>query len=189
MPVDDSIKIYSAKRLKRSVDTSSTLKLAFPAHALPDSFTSYSFRHPSFDIDVLNILFKLRPVTKGFPPQFNNNILNAAVFVGKRTDLYYLRYTRTPLGIYNRSIAHYGYSVGIFSGFGASRIDEYVTCNGLSIQYDGLVNLSGIAVIIAFDKLNFGINAGFDHLFDRHRNIWIYQGKPWLGVSLGLNLN
>lgn len=63
MPGDDSIKIYSAKRLKRSVDTTSALKLAFPAHALPDAFTSYSFRHPSFDINVLNILFKLRPST------------------------------------------------------------------------------------------------------------------------------
>jgi hypothetical protein len=189
VPADDSIRIYSAKKLRNGIDTAGALKLAFPENTRPSSFTSYSFSQQSLDLDVLNLLFKYRPSVKGFPPQFNNNILNAAVFLGHRTDIYSLKYQRTPLGIDHRSITHYGYSFGLFAGLGAARIDEYVTQNALNIQYDGVVNIFGLAAIAAIDKINFGLNLGVDHLLDKNRKLWIYQGKPWLGVSIGLNLN
>jgi hypothetical protein len=191
VPYDDSIKIYSAKRLgiKGTIDTATALKLAFPANKRPIAFEHYSFRQQSLDLDVLNLLFKYRPPVKGFPPQFNNNILNAALYLGHRSDIYRLSYKRSPLGIDHRTITHYGYSFGIFTGLGASRIDEYVTRGALDIEYDGIVHLAGAAAIIAIDRINFGVNLGIDHLLDRNGKVWIYQGKPWLGMSIGLNLN
>lgn len=189
VPEDDSIKIYSAKKLNNIVDTTKTIKLALPLNSKPDSFDTYSFRKTSLDFDVLNILFKLRPSVNGFPPQFNNNVLNGALYVGKRMDIYKIQYRKTPLGRYLREINHYGYSVGLFSGFGASRIDPYVTSGALSIEYDGFVNVTGVAALLAVDKINFGLNIGLDFLLDKNRAVWIYQRKPWLGFSLGLNLN
>ncbi|MDQ6609277.1 MAG: hypothetical protein M3Y85_05595 [Bacteroidota bacterium] len=189
VPGEDSIKIYSAKRIGRGLDTTQTLKLAFPAATKPLSFENYTFAKGSFDIDVLNILFKFRPAINGFPPQLNNNILNAAFYMGRRTDLYKLTYKQTPLGKYERSTTHYGYSFGFFTGIGASRMDEYVTNGALSIQYDGVVGLIGVAGIAALDKLNFGLNIGIDHLFDKNKTVWIYQHRPWVGLSFGLNLN
>jgi hypothetical protein len=50
--------------------------------------------------------------------------------------------------------------MGLFTGLGTARIDEYVTSNALSIEYDGLVNLTGIAVIAAVDKLTAGLTFG-----------------------------
>lgn len=189
VPLEDSIKIYSAKKLSEGLDTADAIKLALPAHEKPAGFENYSFKKASLDFDVLNILFKFRPSVKGFPPQFNNNILNGALYLGRRMDIYKLNYKKTPLGEYSRTTTHYGYSIGIFSGIGASRIDEYVTLNALAIEYDGVVNLSGVSASIAIDKLNFGINFGADHLLDKNHKLWIYQGKPWIGLSIGINLN
>lgn len=189
VPGEDSIKIYSAKKLDRRVDTTEALKIALPLNSKPPSFENYSFKKASLDLDVLNILFKLRPSIRGFPPQLNNNILNGAAYLGKRIDIYKINYRKTPLETYQRITNHYGYSVGLFTGIGASRIDEYVTLNALSIQYDGLVNVLGLAGLVALDKINFGLNVGVDHLLDKNRKVWIYQGKPWIGFSFGLNLN
>jgi hypothetical protein len=43
--------------------------------------------------------------------------------------------------------------VAFLTGFGTARIDEYDTEGALSYEYDGLVNLTGLAIIVALDKL------------------------------------
>jgi hypothetical protein len=58
-----------------------------------------------------------------------------------------------------------------------------------SIKDDAFVNPSGIAAIIGVDKLSFGLLLCEDHLLDKNHKLWIYEGKPWLGLSVGLNLN
>ena len=78
---------------------------------------------------------------------------------------------------------------GVFTGIGATSINEHVTRNAVNIQYDGLVNPSGLAAILAVDKLTFGLTFVYDHLLDKNHNLWIYQGKPWIGLGVGLNLN
>ncbi len=190
IPEEDSIKVYTAKSLgKAMVDTSQSLKIAFSSVQKPGSFNNYVFRQNTLDIDVLSILCKYRPSVKSFPPQFNTSILNGAFYVGYRTDYYHISYQKSPVNIFKRSITHYGLSFGLFSGIGASRIDSYVTQNAITIEYDGLVNTSGIAAIFAIDKLSFGLNTGFDRLLDKNHKYWINNGKPWIGLSIGLNLN
>jgi hypothetical protein len=189
VPSEDSIKIFSAKKLGKGIDTTGAIKIILPANEKPSSFDYYSFQKSSFDFDVLNILFKLRPSVKDFPPQFNNNILNGAFYIGDRIDVYKIKYKRTPLENYQRFTSHHGYSAGLFAGIGASRIDEYVTQNAINIEYDGVVGIWGVCALMAVDKINFGLNVGEDHLFDHNRKLWIYQGKPWVGLSISLNLN
>lgn len=184
----DTIKEYQKVMLSsKEVDTIKSVSLLFP-ETKPGNFKNHSFTQSSFDLDVLTVLFKYRPSANGFPPQFNATF-NGAVFVGYRNDIYKLSYAENPLHIYSRRITHYGYSIGMFTGLGTARIDEYVTNNALSIQYDGLVNLTGIAVILAVEKLTAGVTIGQDHLLDRNKNLWVNNGKVWFGLSLGLNLN
>jgi hypothetical protein len=184
----DTIKEFSKTLLaQKKIDTSKIISIAFPAQK-PSQFIGHSFRKGTFDADVLTVLFKYRPSVKDFPPQFNASF-NGAFYFGYRTDVYKLAYSETPLHVYKRQVTHYGYSVGFFTGFGTARIDEYDTENALSIEYDGLVNLSGVALILAVDKLTAGITFGVDHLLDKNRNVWVNNAKPWLGLSLGLNLN
>ena len=82
-----------------------------------------------------------------------------------------------------RSITHFGYSLGFFSGFGTARIDEYDTEGALNYEYDGLVNLTGIAIIAALDKLTAGLMIGVDHLLDKNSSAWINNGKTRIGIS------
>lgn len=189
VPDDDSVKVYSAKQISKGVvDTTKSIKIAFPADRMPAQFENYMFTKSSFDLDVLTVLFKYRPPVSDFPPQFNATF-NGAVYAGYRFDTYKLQYNKTPLNVYKRTITHYGYSFGAFTGFGTARIDEYVTNNAINIEYDGVVNLSGIAAIVAVNKLTFGLTLGVDHLLDENRHYWVNQRKAWIGLSVGLNLN
>lgn len=189
VPGDDTIKVYTAQSLlKESVDTTQSVKIAFPQNQKPLQFTSYQFHQNTFDVDVLTIPFKFRPAVNGFPRQLNATF-NGAVYLGYRSDVYHLSYKRTPLRVFKRNIMHYGYSLGLFTGIGTARIDEYVTNNGINIQYDGAVNLSGINLIVGVEKVSIGLAAGVDYLLDKNRKYWVNNGKPWVGFSFGLNLN
>lgn len=184
----DTIKAYRARDLSgEKIDTTHAFQFAFPP-IRPHDFSSTSFTRNTLDFDILTILFKYRFPVKGFPPQLNASF-NGALYLGYRTDVYKLSYKTTPMRYVKRTITHYGYSVGIFSGFGTARIDEYDTEGALNYEYDGLVNLTGVAIIAALDRLTAGLTIGVDHLLDKNHSVWINNGKPWIGISLGLNLN
>lgn len=189
VPAEDSIKIYSAKSIEKGfVDTAKKIKVVFPENKKPLDFENYSFKKNSFDLDVLSILFKYRPVVKNFPRQFNTGF-SGAVYFGYRTDVYHLSYKQTPLKEWKRNINHYGYSFGVFTGIGTARIDPSVTLNRIDYEYDGVTNLTGICFIIAVNKLSLGITSGVDFLLDKNRKYWVNNKKPWIGLAIGLNIN
>lgn len=189
VPDGDTIRIYTAKALQKdSVDPVRSLKVAFPPDAKPLQFPTYSFYKNTLDIDVLTIPFKYRPRIGNFPRQLNATF-NGAVYLGYRSDSYRLDYVQTPLRVFRRHLTHLGYSIGVFSGFGTARIDPFVTGNSIAIEYDGVVNLTGAALIIGVNNLSVGLTLGVDHLLDPNRRYWVNHGKPWLGLSFGLNLN
>lgn len=188
-PSEDTIKIYEASSTKGSfIDTVKALKISFSNIQTTTKLSDQFFRQNTFDIDVLTIPFKYRPSVKGFPRQFNVTY-NGAVYLGYRSDVYHLLYETTPLGVSRRNINHYGYSFGFFSGIGTARIDEYVTENNVGIQYDGVINLTGVALIVGINNLSVGLTGGVDFLLDQNRRYWINHKQPWIGLSFGLNLN
>lgn len=184
----DSVKVYPRSIARLKADTVKSLTVLFPPDKKPSAFSAYSFRAESFDLDVLTIVFKYRPAVMGFPNQLNTNF-NGAVYGGYRTDIYKLAYKETPFHTVGRKITHYGYSAGGFAGIGTSRIDEYVTLGRIDYEYDGAVITTGLAAVFGLNKLNFGFNCGFDFLMDKNKHVWVNEGKPWLGLSVGLNLN
>ncbi|MCF0052640.1 hypothetical protein LXM25_21390 [Dyadobacter sp. LJ53] len=161
---------------------------AFPQVISQSSINSVYFKQSSFDVDFLSIPFKYRPAKSGIPNQFNTN-LNGAVYVGYRNDIYQLSFRKTPLNKYQRETRHYGISYGFFTGLGGTAMNPSVTDNQISIEYDGLVWGKGIAGIIGINNFTVGLALGFDNLLDENKKVWIYQGKPWLGLAFGLNLN
>jgi hypothetical protein len=184
----DSIKIYPGDIASKIADTVKSLSIAFPSNAKPAQFSSYSFKATSFDLDILTILFKYRPSTQGFPNQLTSNF-NGAGYAGYRTDIYKLGYDETPLHYQKRKITHYGYSIGGFAGLGGVNIDEYVTLGRLNYEYEGVAFTTGAAAVFALNKINFGLTYGYDILLDKNRNLWVNEAKPWVGISIGLNLN
>ena len=47
----------------------------------------------------------------------------------------------------------------------------------------------GIAGLIGVGEFTFGAALGFDNLLDKNRKAWIYQDKPWIGFTVGFNIN
>lgn len=142
----------------------------------------------SFDIDVVTIPFKYRPSVKGFPNQLNANF-SGALYVGHRQDYYRFYYRANPIGENRRKLSHMGLSYGVFCGIGSSVINLWVTQGQVISEYDGFLFMNGIAGLVAVNKITFGLGLGVDHLLDKNDKYWIYHQKPWLGLTVGLNLN
>jgi hypothetical protein len=188
VPGENEIKIYSEKSLHK-IDTALAVKIAFPADKKPLDFNEYLFRNSSPDISIISTFLKYRPSVSGFPNQLTTSIFNGAFFFGYRNDIYKLKYTENPLHDFKRNIRHYGFSVGVFAGLGTTPMNEFVTQGNIAIEYDGFENVTGLAAFLTIRKLNFGLTLGIDHLMDTNKDVWIYQGKPWAGLSIGLHLD
>jgi hypothetical protein len=185
---DDSIYVYKIKTKHLDLLDSSYTKIAFPQQKSENSIPTTNFKQASFDLDFLTIPFKFRPQTDYLPQQFNTN-LNGVIYIGYRNDIYKLNYKKTPLHTFVRKSTHYGFSYGLFTGFGGTTMNPWVTNNKISFEYDGIVWSKGIAAIIGIDNFTIGLALGVDELLDNNKNIWIYQDKPWFGLAFGLNLN
>jgi hypothetical protein len=182
---EDSVKVYPVNT--PLFDSTKLIELALPNKTTKPVTGRHLFVTNSFDLDVLTILFKYRPSVKGFPNQFTTH-LNGAAYMGYRTDVFKIRYSKKPL-YYKRHIEHYGYSFGGFLGMGATAMNPWVTSGNITDEYDGFVITKGAALNVAVNAFTFGVAIGWDHLMDSNRKFWIYQGKTWLGLTLGLNLN
>jgi hypothetical protein len=186
---EDNLKLFPAKKTKAGWLADTSLSSIIHLHTTNNSERrSIKFTTSSFDLDVMTILFKYRPSTTGFPPQLNTNF-NAAEFIGFRTDSYILSYDRTPLNSFEPRTNHFAYSVGGFVGLGATTMNPFVTNNSIQSDYDGVVITKGVAGLIGVGNFTFGATFGFDNLLDDQRKTWIYENKPWVGFTVGFNIN
>ena len=145
------------------------------------------FYRQTFDVDVMIAPFKFRPRASGFPRQLNTSF-NGNIFVGYRIDKFRIRLKSTPKGI-KSVVRHRGVSVGGFGGLGSTLVSPWTTNYQTTDEYDGFVLSRGLSIMGAVNSLTVGFGIGWDYLTDRDKNIWIYQNKPWLGVTLSLNIN
>ncbi len=145
------------------------------------------FRQKSFDVDVITVLFRYRPATKTLPAQLNTNF-NGNLYLGYRVDQFQIDFQQTPAGI-KKVNRHQAFSVGGFAGFGSTFVSPWTTNNQITDEYDGIVLTHGFAGMIGVNALTVGVAVGWDYLTGRDKHVWIYQAKPWLGLTLGLNIN
>jgi hypothetical protein len=141
----------------------------------------------SFDLDIITILFKYRPSISNLPRQLTTDF-NGNVYTGYRIDRF-INYTEeTPAGP-RKSVKHRALTVGVFGGLGGTSVTPWTTNNGTTDEYNGLVLSRGFAMMVGVNSLTIGFGIGWDSLTDRDKNTWIYQNKPWYGLSLGLSVN
>lgn len=188
---DDSILVYRLDQGRGRVAPTGTLPpkpQAYPSKASLQTVRTNKYWKNTFDVDILTMPFKFRPAIRSFSRQLSNH-LNGALYLGYRNDTYELSYKQNPIGKINQRIAHLGFSAGIITGIGVTPLNPWVTQNNITVEYDGFIWCKGLCWIMAVDKLNFGLALGIDHLLDENREYWIYHGKPYLGLTVGLNLN
>lgn len=187
---EDTLLIYPALKPegKYIPDLESGLVLVFPPQEVGSPVAQYRFHYHSIDLDVFTIPVIYRPAINPVPHQLSSN-LNGQVFLGYRLDHYNMRYDPDPMQFMQRSVTHYGTSLGVFTGIGSSVMNPTVTRDQILQEYDGLVWSKGISAIVGIENFSVGLALGADHLLDRNRRLWIFQGKPWLGLTLGLSIN
>ncbi|SDL95277.1 hypothetical protein SAMN05421820_102583 [Pedobacter steynii] len=183
----------TAEKVKIEVEQDDTiikflpLTSELPALEKPVSgIRSLKMHRYTFDVDIMTIPFKVRPSVSGFPEQLNPNF-SAALYLGRRRDNY--TFVKEGAKKAKTKITGVGYGYGGFIGVGAVTMNPFVTRGKIDYEYDGFVFSGGIAGILDIKKFNLGLAIGADVLLDKNRSFWIYQGKPWLGVIFGINLN
>jgi hypothetical protein len=184
----DTFRVYTAGADKDSPLADTIPKKVYPSQTKGRKNEETAFIKNTLDIDFLTIPIKLRRKQNDVKAQLNANI-NGAVYLGYRTDKYVASYTADPLNKSLLDVSHYGFSVGIFTGIGNTALTPTTTNGMISQEYDGIAWSKGIAGIFAINNFTAGVAIGLDNLLDGNNDKWIYEGKPWLGLALGLNLN
>lgn len=168
---NDSLQLFTSDRLALPITPGKTA----------------SFSRGSFDLDAMTEAFKYRPSALGFPRQLNSSF-NGNVYLGYRTDRFKLSYTKSPTGT-QRNLKHLALTGGVFGGIGSEPINPWSTNYRTTDEYNGFVLSRGFAAMVGINSLTVGLGVGWDALTDRDKNIWIYQNKPWFGLTIGLNVN
>lgn len=174
----DSLAIFQEKNQNSQILYVPFNEMPYPAKIYKDSF----------DFDFITIPFKYRFSKDGIPGQISSE-LNASLYLGVRKDVFYLQQFKKPSGRKSLNTRHYGLSFGVFSGIGNALINNDYTRSQVKREYQGIVWNNGLSFNMAINNFTAGLAFGFDHLLDSNQQFWIYQEKPWLGLSFGLNLN
>jgi hypothetical protein len=145
------------------------------------------FLRGGVDIDIMTIPFKYRPAKPTLPRQLTTDF-NGCGFIGFRYDRFTKHITQTPIGLVKAN-HHRAITMGAFGGIGATAITPWTTGNKITDEYSGLVLSRGIAAMVGVNNLTVGLGVGWDYLTDRDKHLWIYQNKPWYGLTVGLNIN
>ncbi len=156
---------------------------------IKDGYARHIFYKNAFDIDAITLPLLFRPARDGIPNQLVTNF-NGALYLGYRTDAYILDYARTPFNSYKQNIKHYGVSSGLFLGASSTFIDNNSIRNiYIDRDYEGVTLIYGLGINMAIENINFGLALGWSDLLDKYGEYWIYQGKPFIGFTLGISLN
>jgi hypothetical protein len=183
---EDSLTVYPLKDAARGIpDTASGRASDIRGIVGDHPLVGCRFSRSSLDIDLATILMKYRPSASGVPVQLNSHV-NAVVYAGGRKDYYYMRTRKSSLKTSSSFIQRFGYDAGFFAGPGIVPVNPTVTRDHTSLEYDGIVFQKGAAVFITLDHVSVGLALGFDNLFGPDASHWIYQNRPWYGLSVGI---
>ncbi len=174
----DSLKYLKLKTQDQNFDTSANF-LYIAEDDLNTGGASLTDR--SLEFDLVTVPAKLRPAAADLPYSVDLN-LTACLFVG-------YRYERL---IASRSspnkLQNIGFSVGTIGGLGTSMIAPWFTNDQVQAEYNGICLNYGLAVFFNYRNQSIGLSVGMDHLLDKNRDFWIYQDKPWLGLTYKFEL-
>jgi hypothetical protein len=183
----DSITVYrtTGDGKQTIVDTTTHMSANINAIRKGDPLYGSCFVKKSADIDLSTVLLKYRPARGGVPNQLNAN-LNAAFYVGFRKDYYKMIASTSPLHEEGSFCRHTGFDFGLFAGFGITQINPTVTNDKITQEYDGIIFQKGAGLFLTLERMSVGIVLGFDNLMDSNKDAWVYNQKPYIGLSIGI---
>jgi hypothetical protein len=183
----DSLTLYPANGIGKSLtpDLSSPKISAISSIAPNSNLYNSTFVRTSADIDLSTILLKYRPHAGNVPSQLSTNV-NGIFYVGFRKDFFKVISHVSPGRVRKNSIRHTGFDFGPYAGIGIAPVNYTVTMNATLQEYDGIVFQKGFAVFGTVENMSVGFSIGFDNLLDKNKNIWVFNGKPYFGIIIGI---
>lgn len=147
----------------------------------------FYYQLTSFDIDLFTIPFKYRFAQAGRPGELVTSA-NLGVYTGIRYDLG--RFRTISFRSERRSDIQ-SFSVGLGAVFSIDpvTINEYNTKGRVLDEYEALGLNYGLATIVGYKSITAGLALGFENIADRNNRLWVYRQKPWLGLTVGININ
>lgn len=176
----------------RTVDRSDSLSRLFVHYNRRIDFVEekspwFYYQLTTLDIDLFTIPFKYRFALAGRPGQLASST-NLGVYTGIRYDLgryrniYYRREQRSDM-------QSFSFGMGVVLSFNPVLVNEFNTDGRVMDEYDALGINYGLATIVGYKSVTAGLALGFENLSDRNNRLWIYRQKPWLGLTVGININ
>ena len=177
---------------RRTLDKSDSLAVFFVHYnptlkKLEEKSPWFRYQSTAFDMDLFTLPFKYRFATAGQPGQLEDK-LNVGIHAGYRYDLG--RY-RTVYFRHNQRSEISSLSIGLggFLCFAPAPVTSFNTHGLVQDDYQALGINYGVATTISLGSFSAGLALGVERLANRDRILWIYENKPWLGITFGLNLN
>lgn len=176
----------------RTVDQSDSLAVFFvhynpTLNRIEEKSPWFRYQTTALDVDLFTLPFKYRFPIADQPGQLEDK-LNVGVHIGVRYDLgryrtiYFRRNQRAE-------ISTFSVGLGGFVCFAPATVTSFSTLGRVQDDYQALGLNYGVATTFSFTGFSAGLALGLETITDRNRNLWIYQNKPWLGITVGLNLN
>ena len=141
----------------------------------------------TFDVDLFTVLFKYR----FGQPQRAGELLtstNVGAYVGIRYDRARYRTIRNRFS-FRSEIRPLSAGFGGFVSVNPTTVNEFNTAGRFTGEYEALGVSYGLASIFGYRSVTVGLAFGFENLADANNPIWVYRNKPWLGLTIGLNIN
>jgi hypothetical protein len=132
----------------------------------------------TFDFDVVTVPLRWRFRVHDQDPQLSAYI-NLSAYLGYRTDRITVITTRHRDG-FTRHIRRLGYGAGMIAGLTPVNFETTIDMPAFTLGASLMADISGVS---------FGTAVGTDLLVGNTHVDWPYQGKLWLGLWVGLNIN
>jgi hypothetical protein len=126
------------------------------------------------------------PERAAVPAQVENNISFALAPGFKHSWITY-RGSKNSLGLNTTTLST---SLGALVGLGVVEVSDKTTQNRITAAQtskNAIIPVGG-HVVFGYNTLNIGLAGGVDIITGPNKEAWIYKGKGWLGVIVGLDL-
>lgn len=144
-----------------------------------------SLKYVTWEIGITTIPFKYRfgkTNSRDTIPNDASTSINAGIYLGKKwgRTRFYKDKDRTTNSI--------SYSLAIFLSPTVIAISEETTQKKVEQKSNEIGIGYGIAGMLAYREINFGVLIGIDSPISGESDKWIYANRPWLGFGIGYKL-
>ena len=153
-----------------------------------DNYEGFRYSDARLVLQALSLPLKFRPAVSGQDslPATVETGFNPAFALGYQYRQNRYTVQKNALGNNVTSLAITG---GALVGVSAVGLKSANT-SGADIGVERSVPAASVGLfgLMGFDRINIGFALGLDHAFGARSDDWLYQHKPWYGVSVGLDL-